>query len=66
MARTKKEPAAEAGTVEVRALVDYAEFGMVASRLATVPADALPWLKSAGWVDDHPDAVEAARTTPGA
>jgi hypothetical protein len=63
MARTKKE-AAEA--VEVRALVDYPELGMSAGRLATIPAEALQWLKSAGWVDDHADAVEAARTTLGA
>lgn len=48
-------------TVEVRALVDSAPHGLRAGALAVIAAELLPSLKSAGYIDDHPDAIACAK-----
>ncbi len=53
---------AEAAQVEVRALCDLPTFGVVAGRIAAVPAGLVPEMRAAGMVDDTPAAVEYART----
>ena len=50
------------GLVEVRALVDNAQMGLVCGRLARVPASAVPGMAAALQVDPHPDAVAYARS----
>lgn len=49
-------------SVEVRALCDLPTFGVVAGRLAIVPAGLVPEMRGTGMVDDTPEAVEYART----
>jgi hypothetical protein len=51
----------EAAQIEVRALCDLPTFGVVAGRLATVPAGLVPEMRATGMVDDDPAAVEYAR-----
>ena len=57
--------AEQSATVEVRALVDCAAYGMLSGMLAVIPRDALEPLKAAGVVDDHPDAVAYAKQQQG-
>lgn len=47
--------------VEVRALSQFASLGLEPGRLARVPASLVAQLKARAIVDDHPDAVAAAR-----
>lgn len=48
--------------VEVRALSDSPVHGLVAGRLASVPAPLVAELKAMALVDDHPEAVAYARS----
>lgn len=62
--QTASEPteAPQAETrVEVRALVDSAAHGMQAGCLALIDRDLIAPLKAAGAIDDHPEAVAAAK-----
>ena len=65
MSKQKPEAApveTEAAQVEVRALCDLPTQGVIAGRLAVVPAGLVPQMRAAGMVDDDPAAVEYART----
>jgi hypothetical protein len=58
----KKPTEQDNGRVEVRALKDSATHGLVAGVLAAVEAAAVPDLKAAGLIDDHPEAVAYAKS----
>jgi hypothetical protein len=64
MSKQKPEaaPVDANASVEVRALCDLPSFGVVAGRIASVPAGLVPEMRGAGMVDSDPAAVEYARS----
>ncbi len=61
-AASAETAALDTDQVEVRALSDYAPLGLEPGRLARVPAVLVAELKACGLIDDHPDAIAAARS----
>lgn len=60
----KKDKADTASTVEARILCDFwngERMVLVAERLVSLDHDTVQSYKTAGWVDDHPDAVAYAK-----